>query len=151
GPDNQTLVQHTSNHLTMLSGLPADIVITKGRLAYLLFGLGEDRLGGSKMGYIDSLIPLRVTGKAGNLFRVQLSKYRSAWIPDDVVEFLPKGSFAPTSLSSSWRVYGDSAFDYVQVAFSSRLPYQSQQLSDPSRLVVDVYGATNNTNWITQL
>ena len=151
GADNSRLTQRTSNKISMLSDLPSDMVITKGRLAYLLFGLGEDRLGGSKIGYIDSLIPLRVLGKAGNLFKVQLSKYRSAFIPDDAVEYLPKGTFTPQSLSSSWRVYGDSSFDYVQVGFSTRLPYQSQQYTDPSRIVVDVFGATNNTNWITQL
>ncbi len=33
----------------------------------------------------------------------------------------------------------------------ARLPYQSFQLIDPSKIVVDVFGATNNTNWITQM
>jgi N-acetylmuramoyl-L-alanine amidase len=39
----------------------------------------------------------------------------------------------------------------VQLALFARLPYQSFQLIDPSKIVVDVFGATNNTNWITQL
>ncbi len=147
----QTISQKISNRISNLSSLPSDMVVTKGRLSHLLFGLGEDRLGGSKIGYIDSLIPLKVVGKAGNLFKVQLSKYRTAWIPDDLVEFMPKGTFSPGSLSSSWRVYGDSTFDYVQVGFSGRLPYQSMQLSDPARIVVDVFGSTNNTNWLSQL
>jgi N-acetylmuramoyl-L-alanine amidase len=151
GDGNKRFTQKSDSRISMLSTLPSDIVITKGRLAYLLFGLGEDRLGGSKIGYIDSLIPLRVVGKAGNLFKVQLSKHRSAFIPDDVVDYLPKGTFTPYSLSSSWRVYGDSLFDYVQVGLSARLPYQSQQLTDPSQIIVDVFGATNNTNWISQL
>ncbi|UOQ80427.1 AMIN domain-containing protein [Hymenobacter sp. 5414T-23] len=33
---------------------------------------------------------------------------------------------------------------------TARLPYRSQLLTKPSRLVVDIYGATSNTNWITQ-
>ena len=33
----------------------------------------------------------------------------------------------------------------------AKLPYQSFQLVDPAKIVVDIYGATNNTNWITQL
>lgn len=147
----KSVTHRADNKISMLSGLPSDMVMTKGRLAYLLYGLGEDRLGGSKIGYIDSLIPLRVIGKTGNLFKVQLSKYRTAYIPDDVVDYLPKGSFTPGSLSSSWRVYGDSLFDYVQVGLAARLPYQSAQLTDPSRIIVDVFGATNNTNWLTQL
>jgi N-acetylmuramoyl-L-alanine amidase len=48
-------------------------------------------------------------------------------------------------------VFGDDRFDYVQLGLSVRLPYQSFQLVDPSKIMVDVFGATNNTNWITQL
>jgi N-acetylmuramoyl-L-alanine amidase len=150
-PDGETFTTRASSKISMLSSLPSDMIVTKGRLAHLLFGIGEDRLGGSKIGYIDSLIPLRVTGKVSSLYKVQLSKYRSAYIPDDVVDFLPKGTFTPSSLTTNWRVYGDSLFDYVQVGMFTRLPYQSAQLLDPSRIVVDIFGATNNTNWITQL
>jgi N-acetylmuramoyl-L-alanine amidase len=82
---------------------------------------------------------------------VQLTKYRTAYIPDDVVDPLPKGSFVPESLTGDWRIYGDSTFDYVQVGLFSKLPYQSYQLIDPAKIVVDVFGATNNTNWITQM
>jgi len=146
-----TLTRHTSSQVSLIRDWGPDMLITKGRLAHLLFGLGDDRLGGAKIGYIDSLIPLQMTGKVGSLYRVKLSKYRTAYIPDDVVEFLPKGSFPPTSLTSNWRVYGDSAYDYVEVALDNRLAYQSFQLLDPSRIVVDIFGATNNTNWITQL
>lgn len=45
---------------------------------------------------------------------------------------------------------GDSLFDYVRVPLTQRLPYRSQLLTEPSRLVVDIFGATSNTNWITQ-
>src|SRR5690606_31549108 len=135
----------------MLHTLPSDRIITKGRLAHLLYGIGEDRLGGAKIGYIDSLIPLRVTGKVNDLYRVQLTQYRSVYIPDDVVEFLPKGTPDARSLTGNWRVYGDSVFDYVKINLETRLPYQSMQELNPSRIVVDIFGATSNTNWITQL
>ncbi len=150
-PDGESITQKTRSKISMLSSLQSDMVVTKGRLAYLLFGTGDDRLGGSKIGYIDSLIPLRIAGKVGSLYKVQLSKYRTAYIPDEEVQFLPKGTFTPSSLTTNWRVYGDSAYDYVQVGMFARLPYQSAQLVDPSKIVVDVFGATNNTNWITQL
>jgi N-acetylmuramoyl-L-alanine amidase len=147
----QTVTRLSSSTVTLLNPAAPDLLVTKGRLAHLLFGLGDDRLGGAKIGYIDSLIPLQMTGKIGSLYRVRLSKYRTAYIPDDVVEFLPKGTFAPSSLTGNFRVFGDTAWDYVQVALTARLPYQSMQLIDPSRIVVDIYGATSNTNWITQL
>ena len=97
------------------------------------------------------MILLKVVGKVGSNYKVQLSKYRTAYIADDLVEFLPRGTFTPESLTDKWTVYGDSDFDYVQLALFARLPYQSFQLIDPSKIVVDVFGATNNTNWITQL
>lgn len=149
--NGKTVTRTTDNRLSVFGASAADMAITKGRLAHLLFGLGEDRLGGAKIGYIDSMIPLHVIGKVGSNYKVRLSKYHTAYIPDDVAEFLPKGSFTPGSLTGTWRVYGDSAFDYVSVGLFSRLPYQSFQLLDPSKIVVDIFGATNNTNWITQL
>lgn len=146
-----TISKKTTNKFSLLSGWAPDMVITKGRLAHLLFGTGEDRLGGAKIGYIDSMIPLRILGKVGSNYKVRLSKYRSAYIPDDVVSFMPKGSYTPESLTANWRIYGDSVFDYVSIGLFERLPYQSIQLIDPSRIVVDIFGATNNTNWIIQL
>ena len=147
----ESVTQRSESKISMLSSLASDMVITKGRLAYLLFGTGDDRLGGAKIGYIDSMVALRITGKAGSLYKIQLSKFRTAYIPDDVVEFLPRGTFTPSSLTTNWQVYGDSMYDYVQVGLLTRLPYQSAQLINPSKIVVDIFGATNNTNWITQL
>ncbi|HMI79151.1 MAG TPA: N-acetylmuramoyl-L-alanine amidase [Ferruginibacter sp.] len=147
----KTVTKESKYWVSMFGPLAPDVAITKGRLAHLLFGLGEDRLGGAKIGYLDSMISLKVIGKVGSNYKVQLSKYRTAYIPDDLVEFLPKGSFTPESLTTNWRVYGDAKYDYVNLGLSARLPYQSMQLIDPSKIVVDVFGATNNTNWITQL
>ncbi|MCK5572402.1 MAG: N-acetylmuramoyl-L-alanine amidase, partial [Bacteroidetes bacterium] len=44
----------------------------------------------------------------------------------------------------------DEKFDYVSVALFDRLPYSSSQESNPTRIVVDLYGAVPNTNWIAQ-
>jgi N-acetylmuramoyl-L-alanine amidase len=141
----------TTSWVSMFGPLAPNVAVTKGRLAHLLFGLGDDRLGGAKIGYLDSMVQLNVTGKVGSQYKVQLSKYRTAYIDDDLVQFLPKGTFTPESLTENFRVYGDSAFDYVTLNLFTRLPYQSFQLVDPSKIVVDVFGVTNNTNWITQM
>jgi N-acetylmuramoyl-L-alanine amidase len=146
-----TITKETNNTISMYTGLNPTIAVTKGRLAHLLFGLGEDRLGGAKIGYLDSMVLLNVVGKVGTKYKVQLSKYHTAFIDDDAVQFLPKGNFTPESLTNNLRTYGDSLYDYVTVGLFARLPYQSFQLIDPSKIVVDVFGATNNTSWITQL
>ena len=147
----KSFTKKAESKISMLALVTPNTVVTKGRLAHLLFGLGDDRLVGAKIGYIDSMIPLRIIGKVGSLYRVRLSKYRTAYIPDEEVEPLPKGTFAPESLTANWQVYGDSLFDYVQLGLFARLPYQSFQSIDPSKIVVDVFGATNNSNWIIQM
>ncbi|WP_345227040.1 N-acetylmuramoyl-L-alanine amidase [Hymenobacter koreensis] len=123
---------------------------TRGPLAYLNYGLGEDRLGGAKMGYLDSLVLLHVTGRVGEQYRVRLAENQTAWAPLETVRLLPAGGWVPQSLTGSWSVSGDAQFDYVRVPLQERLPYRSQLLLEPTRLVVDVFGATSNTNWITQ-
>ena len=149
--DGKSISKESKYTISTFSKQLPNIAVTKGRLAHLLFGLGEDRLGGAKIGYLDSMVLLNVVGKAGGYYKVQLSKYRSAFIPDDLIEFLPKGNPTPESLTGSMRAYGDSAYDYISLPLTARLPYQSFQLVEPSKIVVDVFGAINNTNWITQL
>ena len=138
-------------NFSVMSTYASDIVITKGRLAHMEYGLGDDRLGGAKVGYLDSNIVLKIIGKVGAHYKVQLAKSRVAYIPDELVELAPKGTFTPESLTAKWNVYGDEKFDYIKVGLFARLPYQSFQLTDPSKIVVDIFGATNNTNWITQM
>lgn len=149
--NGKTFTKETSITVSMFSPYSPTIAVTKGRLAHLLFGLGEDRLGGAKIGYLDSMVQLNIVGKVDSKYKVQLSKYRTAYIDDDLIQFLPKGNFTPESLTTNFRIYGDSVNDYVTLGLSAKLPYQSFQLINPSKIVVDIFGATNNTNWITQL
>ena len=146
-----TRTKQSHNWISMFGPLAPNIAVTKGRLAHLLFGLGTDRLGGAKIGYLDSAVQLNIIGKIDKLYKVKLSKTRTAFIDDDAVDFLPKGTYTPESLTNRWTVYGDSNYDYVQLGLAVKLPYQSFQLINPSKIIVDVFGATNNTNWITQL
>lgn len=124
---------------------------TTGDAPFLKYGLGADRLGGAKLGYLDTAVLLNITGKVGTDYRVKLAKNLNAYIPQEQVKMLPPGNFVPSSLSNSWRVWGDDRFDYVGVSFAQRLPYRSIQEISPARIVLDVFGATANTNWITQL
>jgi len=73
------------------------------------------------------------------------------YIPEDQVKILPKGTFPPFSLTDSWTVSGDDRYDYLRIGLTQRLPYLSKFESHPSRIVLDIFGAVSNTNWITQL
>ncbi len=124
---------------------------TTGALPFIEYGLGDDRLGGAKMGYLDSNIVLKVVDSFGIDYKVQLSKYHAAWIDKHSVQRLPGKKPLPYYLTGSWKVYGDTAYDYVSINLDEKLPYRSQQQINPSKIVLDIYGVTSNTNWITQL
>ena len=125
-------------------------VKTTDSLPFLKYGIGEDRLGGAKMTFLDSNIILKVVDSFNTDYKVQLSKLHSAYInKDKVMETI--GVNTLEHLTDSWKVWGDSLFDYVAVKLDEKLPYRSMMEIHPSRIVVDIFGATSNTNWITQL
>ncbi len=125
-------------------------VKTIDSLPYLEYGIGEDRLGGAKMTFLDSNIILKVVDSFGTDYKVQLSQFHAAWIDKKSVArtevFIPQ-----QHLTGSWKVFGDSLNDYLTVLLDQRLPYKSVQEIHPSRIVIDIFGATSNTNWINQL
>ncbi len=151
GKDGQQTSKQTSKTFSVMSPFASDMCITQGRLAHLEYGLGDDRLGGAKIGYLDSMIPLHITGKVDGDYKIALAPNHTAYINDDLVKLLPKGTLQANSLTGQWKVYGDENYDYVTVGLQTKLPYQSMQLLNPSAIAVDIYGATLNTNWITQL
>ncbi len=150
-PSGDSVLKNSETGLSVMSPFASRVVRTKGRLAHLEYGLGDDRLGGAKIGYIDSMIPLEVTGKIGKDYRIRLAPGRTAYIEDDLVELMPVGISLQPSLTGKWMVSGDDRADYVKIGLERRLPYQSFHTTNPSGIVVDVFGAVNNTNWITQL
>ena len=124
---------------------------TQGLLPYLKYGPGIDRLGGAKMTYIDTAIIMQVTDSLKDDYIVRLSRNHHAFIPKENVRVIRDFKGPNYFLTSSWKVYGDKKSDYVAISLDERLPYKSIQLIDPSRIIVDIYGATGNTNWLTQL
>ena len=125
-------------------------VRTNDSLPFLNYGLGEDRLGGAKMTFLDSNIVLRVVDSVKDNYKVQLSELHSAYIQKGKVHKIEALNYQQ-HLTDSWSVYGDSLFDYVTIKLDEKLPYRSVMEIHPSRIVVDIFGAVSNTNWITQL
>ncbi len=121
-----------------------------GERPFLNAGLGADRLGGAKLGFLVPGVHLEITGKAGRQYRVRLSESMDAWIPDNFVKLLPPDTPLPRSLTGTITTAGTDSADVVTLSLSRRLPYTSEQLVHPAAIAVDVYGATSNTNWITQ-
>lgn len=140
----------TEHKLTILNGDHTLIGLTTGDNPYLNYGLGTDRLGGAKMGYVDTLVQLHITGKFGDNYRVQLADDQQAYISKQNVRLLNGVHFAPVSLSANWNESSDEQYDYLSIGLDKRLPYSSSTTLDPSRITIKIYGATSNTNWIIQ-
>ncbi len=130
---------------------PSAGVRTTGLLPFLEYGLGDDRLGGAKMTYLDTNIALKVIDSVATDYKVQLSVAHVAWISKQNVKWDTSLHFQPYYLTSSWKVWGDDKYDFVSIALPERLPYKSIQEIEPARIIVDIFGVTSNTNWITQL
>jgi N-acetylmuramoyl-L-alanine amidase len=139
----QTTAQNSTAHYMLAR--------STGKLPSLLYGLGDDRLGGSKMGYIDTNIFFRIIDSTKELYTVQLSKYHTAYIDKSYIKPDSAQVEKPFYLTSSFSVKGDSLFDYVGISLEEKLPYKSSMEINPSKIIVDIFGVQNNTNWITQL
>lgn len=124
---------------------------TAGPLPFLEYGLGDDRLGGAKMTFLDTNIVIKVIDSVKDDYKVELSSFHYAWLAKSSFQADTSIHLRPYYLTGSWKVYGDDKYDYLTVALDDRLPYRSLQQINPSRIVIDLFGATSNTNWITQL
>lgn len=134
-------------------GLPKKGVVNSSD-AYLNIGLGSDRLGGAKYGSLYKGVQLTIVGEVDGLYNVQLSPSLHAWIPTRFVD-LEEEYYEPESiLTGNIRISGPgeggnttSNHDMVMVSLAKRLPYIVHTEVDPNLIIVDVFGATSNTNW----
>lgn len=116
---------------------------------YLQYGDGDDRLGGSKMGFVDEGIVFKVVGEKGGLYKVQLSQNRFAFIDKDYLKETEES--VETVNTGSWHVSKKGKYDQVRISLPKRLPYHYWTELDPTCICVDVFGAMDNSNWMTQL
>jgi N-acetylmuramoyl-L-alanine amidase len=137
-------------HATCQTNPDGFIARSKGKLTMLAYGLGEDRLGGAKMGYIDTNILLKVVDSTKDQYLLQLSKLHKAYVSKNDIK-KDTSKLRPYYLTNSWSVKGENDYDFINISVDERLPYKSWMEINPSRIMVDIYGVQSNTNWITQL
>ena len=124
---------------------------TTGVLPYFEYGPGDDRLGGAKMTYMDSDVVVKVIDSLGTDYIIELTKNLHAFIARSSVRIDSQYSPKLYQLSGNWKAYSDDRFDYIRIAMPERLPYRGTMQVGPSRLIIDLFGVTSNTNWITQV
>jgi N-acetylmuramoyl-L-alanine amidase len=140
---------YTTAKISVLPQSLPQVAEIVGQRPFLNTGLGNDRLGGSKLGFLQNGVYVEITGKVGPQYRVRLSESMEAWLPEEYARLLPPGTSLPRSLTGSIAVFGNGNEDIVMIGLSERLPYSSDQSVNPNEIIVDIYGATSNTNWIS--
>ncbi|WP_353126613.1 N-acetylmuramoyl-L-alanine amidase [Parapedobacter pyrenivorans] len=150
GATEKNVMAESRQRITILNQSHVLTGLTTAGQVPLYYGLGADRLGGAKMGELDSLVKLEVTGKMNDMYRVRLADQVQAYIPVNRLRLQKGAHFRPYSLTGSWSVYSDSTADFVRIGLNERLPYTHLVQHEPTRIVLDIYGAVSNSNWITQ-
>src|SRR5690349_16029572 len=106
---------------------------TTDTLPHLEYGLGEDRLGGAKMTFIDTSVLTEVVDSIRDVYKVRLSQNHFAWMPKRNFKVDTSLRRQPYYLSSNWKVFGDEKYDYVTINLDERLAYRSVQQINPAR------------------
>jgi N-acetylmuramoyl-L-alanine amidase len=98
---------------------------TTGKLPMMAYGLGEDRLGGAKMNYIDTNILVKVVDSTATNYIIQLAKNRTAFLEKSYTKIDTALKLKPFYLTNSWSVKGvEDSFDIVSISMDERLPYK---------------------------
>lgn len=118
--------------------------------AYFNSSCGDDRLGGNKISFIQQDIVFRVLGDTSDLYKVGLSENRYAYIPKEMVADTVVEKCPGAAISGSVSVSNSGGYDRISIALSDRRPYIIREETDPRKMVIELYGVQNNSNWITQ-
>ncbi|MBQ8224747.1 MAG: N-acetylmuramoyl-L-alanine amidase [Bacteroides sp.] len=147
-PEKKFTLKEAQQELEKTTFKPCNLFAISKPGAYLQYGDGSDRLGGSKMNYVDEGIVFKVVGEIGRLYKVQLAENRWAYIPKNALEVTDKETKCINT--GSWSVTNTGKTDRVSISLTERLPYYTWTQLDPTTICVELYGAMNNSNWISQ-
>ncbi|HET6996713.1 MAG TPA: hypothetical protein VFI06_17085, partial [Chitinophagaceae bacterium] len=78
---------------------------TTDTLPHLEYGLGEDRLGGAKMTFLDTMVVIKVVDSVKDVYKVQLSKNHFAYLPKKHFKADSLLKAQPFYLTNTWKVY----------------------------------------------
>lgn len=142
--------------------------------AYLTYSPAGDRLGGSKINFLPSGIPLHVVESHGKLYKISLSGSRYAYIEKGSTELsasepdslygggyglkatIVEGMTASADVvvrgekSVDGKTLPNKLADLVNIRMGERRPYIVYEEQEPRRIVVELFGVECNANWMTQ-
>jgi N-acetylmuramoyl-L-alanine amidase len=107
---------------------------------------------GPKLGYTllyqPSGIKAIANGKIGNWVRLKLAEGEEVWVEKDSIRFLPLGTPIPQSLINFIQTKKMGNKTQVRIPLQEKLPFQVEQITSPPSLILTIYYATSNTDWI---
>ncbi len=106
---------------------------------------------GPGLGYQQFLpkgVRLWITGKKGHYCRARLNDVENIWVPEDNLIMLPPGTPIPSSTISLVRTESLEKKVRVKIYLQERLPFKIEQIREPASLIISVYGAISDTDWI---
>jgi N-acetylmuramoyl-L-alanine amidase len=98
--------------------------------------------------YLPEGIRLWIIGADGDYYRARLVDDESVWVPAANVEFLSPGTLPPRSDVRVARTSSFEKFSRVTIFLDERVPFKIEQINQPQRLYVILYGVTADTDYI---
>lgn len=91
---------------------------------------------------------LEITGRKGPWIRLRAAPYQEIWAHDTSMIRLPAGVRTPSGSVNNTRINSFTDRSEVRLFLTNQLPYRIDESLDPLELVITVYGATSDIDWI---
>ena len=95
-------------------------------------------------------VRLFVDGWQGDSIRCLLTPTKHVWILKEDLSIEEHPSFPPVSPVRTINIQPENKGARLVIPLNQRLPYQIEQHLKPNRLVLKIFGATADTDWITE-
>jgi N-acetylmuramoyl-L-alanine amidase len=107
---------------------------------------------GPKLGYTLLYQPPGIraiaTGKKGEWVRLRLARGENAWVHQDSIMYLPRGTPIPRSILTTIHTKMANRKTKVILFLQENLPFRVEQQNESAALFLTMYGVTSNTDWI---
>jgi len=127
-------------------------VVDQPRLARTVHDETVVRLGPGKARTtpLPESVRFLVDGWQDDSMRCLLAAGHHVWVSREDLAFDDEGGLPPVSAVRTVNVQSDGNGATLVVPLAQRLPYQLEQQLNPNRIILKIFGATSDTDWITQ-
>ncbi len=110
--------------------------------------IGRTAPGKGYQYFLPEGVRLWITGRDGDYYRVRLAADEETWVPVSAVRLLPEGTPPPSSEIMVARTQNFPDRARIKLFLQERLPFGVEQSARPQKLILRLYGAVSNTDWI---